>query len=55
MEVMYAVVQEGLRPTIPEGTPLPLALLIRECVTTEPSVRPTFTEICSRLKRMRDL
>lgn len=52
---MYAVVQDGLRPTIPQETPIALALLIRECVTTEPSTRPTFNEICSRLKRMKDL
>eukprot|EP01114_Cavostelium_apophysatum_P011195 TRINITY_DN2539_c0_g2_i2.p1 TRINITY_DN2539_c0_g2~~TRINITY_DN2539_c0_g2_i2.p1 ORF type:complete len:1198 (+),score=392.63 TRINITY_DN2539_c0_g2_i2:210-3803(+) len=51
-QVMYAVVQEGLRPTIAMDCPLPLRLLIKDCLHTEPSMRPNFKEIKSRLKRM---
>ncbi len=51
-QVMYAVVQEGLRPSIPKDCPPALEILIKECLDQEPAKRPPFPEIKARLKRM---
>lgn len=49
---MYAVVHEGLRPTIPKDCPSALTVLIKDCLNAEPSKRPDFTEIKLRIKRL---
>jgi tRNA A-37 threonylcarbamoyl transferase component Bud32 len=51
-QVMYAVVQEGLRPTIDPDCPSALAVLIQDCLHADPAKRPDFKEIKLRLKRL---
>jgi len=51
-QVMYAVVQEGLRPTIDSDCPSALAVLIQDCLYADPVKRPDFKEIKLRLKRL---
>lgn len=52
-QIMFLVVNDGLRPHIPPSVPPALARLIEECMEEEPSLRPTFREIIVRLKRVR--
>jgi len=52
-QVMYAVVHEGLRPSLAADCPQPLAVLITDCLSADPLKRPSFKEIKLRLKRMR--
>jgi hypothetical protein len=42
----------SLKPQIPEGCPDDYAALIKDCIQTHPSRRPTFDEITTRLKTM---
>lgn len=50
-QVMYSVVNDGLRPTLPENAPISYSILVEECLTDEPSRRPDFGEIKTRLRR----
>mmetsp|Transcript_17879 Transcript_17879/g.69294 ORF Transcript_17879/g.69294 Transcript_17879/m.69294 type:complete len:2049 (-) Transcript_17879:47-6193(-) len=43
-------IMEGLRPTIPEGTPKAFAALIEDCWQGDPKLRPDFNVICRRLR-----
>eukprot|EP01119_Soliformovum_irregulare_P006174 TRINITY_DN1796_c0_g2_i1.p1 TRINITY_DN1796_c0_g2~~TRINITY_DN1796_c0_g2_i1.p1 ORF type:complete len:1144 (-),score=335.54 TRINITY_DN1796_c0_g2_i1:51-3482(-) len=51
-QVMYAVVQEGLRPTLDASCPSALSVLIGDTLHTDPLKRPDFSEVKMRLKRM---
>ena len=52
MQVGMAVVQQGLRPTIPPKTPAPLAKLMRACWDSEPMRRPSFAQLVEMLEAM---
>ena len=41
-------------PEIPKECPEPLAMLIRDCWSTIPAVRPTIVSVLERLGRMQD-
>ena len=45
--------QAGERPSLPPDCPESLTSLIKDCWTFEPSERPTFQDICSRLRQIR--
>jgi len=51
-QIMFLVVSNNLRPTIPDNVPTNIAILIGELVDAEPKRRPTFSEVKNRLKRM---
>lgn len=51
-QVMFGVVQNNLRPMIPQNCPQELILLIKDCLSAQPELRPDFKEIKQRLKRM---
>jgi hypothetical protein len=46
------IVQDNLRPTIPDDTPEEFAKLIQECWSTNPEERPAFRSICSSLSNL---
>lgn len=48
-EVGLKVLQEGLRPAIPHNCPAPYSQLMQQCWDEDPTVRPTFEEILTRL------
>jgi serine/threonine protein kinase len=48
-ELPTLVVNQGLRPEIPGGTPRELAHLIQRCWAANPVDRPTFQQICQLL------
>ena len=52
IEIKQAIVDEGLRPTIPPKTPLLFSNLIQDCWNSDPSKRPSTTSI---LKTLSDL
>lgn len=54
MQVGLAVVQQGMRPTIPEQCPQPLAQLMKACWNEIPERRPSFAQIQSILEEMPD-
>ena len=49
-EIKTAIVEAGLRPTIPPTCPEKPASLIRQCWSHEPEKRPTMAHILSVLK-----
>jgi serine/threonine protein kinase len=51
-EILFAVAHNGLRPEIPGDCPRRFAQLIEECLEQDPAMRPSFTEITTRLLRM---
>lgn len=51
-QIIFAVGTEGLRPTIPEGTPPGYSHLISQCWDSNPAQRPNFDEIIQRLKEL---
>ena len=51
-QIMYAVVHEGLRPTIADTCPDALRQLINEATHATPSKRPLIAEVKARLKRL---
>jgi serine/threonine protein kinase len=51
-QIMYAVVNEGLRPSVGSDCPPAMDVLIKDCLNSEPLLRPDFREIKERLKRM---
>eukprot|EP01094_Clydonella_sp_ATCC50884_P029918 TRINITY_DN955_c0_g1_i1.p1 TRINITY_DN955_c0_g1~~TRINITY_DN955_c0_g1_i1.p1 ORF type:complete len:285 (+),score=78.48 TRINITY_DN955_c0_g1_i1:1-855(+) len=50
-QLMFRVVKEQLRPST-DGLPSPLVLLANDCWNSDPTLRPTFSEVCTRLKRL---
>ena len=54
MQVAMAVLTRGLRPAVPPDCPKDYAALMEACWLTEPSVRPSFTEVVDRLAAMLD-
>ncbi|KAG6957675.1 hypothetical protein JG687_00009839 [Phytophthora cactorum] len=51
-DIMNGVAGGNLRPTVPDGTPAPLARLLEECWTKKQDQRPTFNELVPRLEAM---
>jgi len=51
-QIMYGVVNEGLRPAVPTDCPTAMEVLIKDCLNAEPVRRPDFSEIRARLQRM---
>ena len=49
IQAALAVMERGLRPDIPAGTPAALAALICDCWAAVPASRPSFPDIVSRL------
>eukprot|EP00238_Polyblepharides_amylifera_P011568 CAMPEP_0196581798 /NCGR_PEP_ID=MMETSP1081-20130531/35622_1 /TAXON_ID=36882 /ORGANISM="Pyramimonas amylifera, Strain CCMP720" /LENGTH=637 /DNA_ID=CAMNT_0041902153 /DNA_START=111 /DNA_END=2024 /DNA_ORIENTATION=+ len=52
LQAAVGVVQKGMRPEIPPECPPDLSQLIRECWEHNPSARPDFSTIVTRLKDM---
>lgn len=52
--IMYRVVHENLRPTIPDTCPPSYTALITDCVVENPAGRPTFKIIIERLKVLKE-
>lgn len=52
MQVAIAVMQQGLRPTIPTNCPAPLAKLMRLCWDNNPDRRPSFAQLVTALGSM---
>lgn len=48
-KLMFAVVEEGRRPTLPQNTPTSLRNLITSCWDASPEKRPSFKEILEQL------
>jgi hypothetical protein len=45
-------IKDGLRPDIPEQCPRPLASLIQACYHPNPTIRPSFRNICVELRHI---
>ncbi|KAG1662428.1 hypothetical protein FOA52_004009 [Chlamydomonas sp. UWO 241] len=52
LQAAVGVVQKGLRPEIPLGTPPALGMLMETCWGLDPSRRPSFRELTPRLTQM---
>jgi len=52
IQAAMAVLNQNLRPEIPNWCPTAFADLVRQCIEKEPLNRPTFTAILSRLNSM---
>lgn len=52
MQVGLAVLNQGLRPTIPPKTPLPLCNMMRACWDSDPLKRPSFAQLVEALEAM---
>lgn len=50
--IKQAVIEEELRPTIPDDTPLPVAEIIQKCWRHSPTDRPSFEVIVSSLSAL---
>eukprot|EP01125_Pyxidicula_operculata_P003691 TRINITY_DN1493_c0_g1_i5.p2 TRINITY_DN1493_c0_g1~~TRINITY_DN1493_c0_g1_i5.p2 ORF type:complete len:2132 (-),score=469.27 TRINITY_DN1493_c0_g1_i5:6801-13196(-) len=46
-EIIEQILEEQLRPTIPESTPKDIASCIRKCWSKDPDQRPSFMSICT--------
>jgi hypothetical protein len=45
-------IKDGLRPNLPEECPQQLSKLIQECYHSDPATRPSFFEICVKLRHI---
>lgn len=52
VQVGIAVMQQGLRPTIPQTTPAPVANMMRSCWDNNPDKRPSFAQLVKALESM---
>ncbi|KAI7739678.1 hypothetical protein M8C21_020545 [Ambrosia artemisiifolia] len=52
LQAAVGVVQQGLRPTIPKQTHPKLTDLLESCWQHDPAMRPDFTDILDKLKRL---
>lgn len=52
LQAAVGVVQKGLRPPIPQNCPPPLADIMRLCWQRDPSVRPSFEVLKSKLEEL---
>ena len=52
LKTMYAVLNNRLRPAIPDYAPPEYAELIRQCWDDDPESRPTFSVILEKLNEM---
>ena len=52
VEIKRAIIEDNLRPTIPDDTPENFASLIKKCWDKDPCKRPTTLEIIEELKKM---
>jgi serine/threonine protein kinase len=52
-QIVFAVGDEGLRPTIPTSCPQDYSRLMMDCWQVDPQRRPTYSEIIKRLKELR--
>lgn len=50
INVAMKVVNEGLRLSIPKNVPPFIRSLMKECWETNPSQRPTFSDICAKVR-----
>ena len=50
IQAALAVMERGLRPTIPPHTPPEFSQLIRSCWAAIPEQRPSFADITARLE-----
>lgn len=46
------MVQKGLRPSIPPGTPGPLAAVMTSCWVRDPDARPSFEQLREQLEEI---
>jgi len=49
-QAAVGVVQKGLRPAVPVGTPGPLAAIMAACWVREPQARPSFEVLKAQLE-----
>jgi Protein tyrosine and serine/threonine kinase len=49
-QAAVGVVQKGLRPMLPPGTPQPLANIMGQCWVREPQARPSFESLKEQLE-----
>eukprot|EP00955_Chlamydomonas_euryale_P085422 364098-Chlamydomonas_euryale.AAC.7 len=54
LQAAVGVVQKGLRPSVPSGTPPSLAMLMEACWGHDPARRPSFRDLTPRLQQMLD-
>eukprot|EP00899_Mesostigma_viride_P015168 jgi/Mesvir1/23652/Mv18316-RA.1 len=52
LALIYQVINENLRPKIPEGAHPPLAALVEQCWQADPKKRPGFDDVLARLDAM---
>lgn len=52
IEDVSRAVQSGIRPTVPQSAPAVYVNLMKDCWTTDPDRRPTFSQIVDRLVDM---
>jgi tRNA A-37 threonylcarbamoyl transferase component Bud32 len=50
LQAAVGVVQKGLRPALPPGTPQPLANIMGQCWVREPQARPSFESLKEQLE-----
>jgi serine/threonine protein kinase len=54
VQLIYQITKKNLRPST-EGLPPALAHLVQDCFNDDPELRPSFSEIIVRLRRLRSL
>lgn len=52
LQAAVGVVQKGLRPAMPQGTPPALAMLMEACWGQDPARRPSFRDVTPRLQQV---
>ena len=51
LQAAVAIGLQDLRPPLPEGTPLPIATLVKHCWNRRPAMRPKFAEVINVLNQ----